>query len=163
MDSVISKIPKTNVQTLNADHLTCFFEDELIRQTLFPSNCFISFWTSYGAIASNVPFILKENYILLGSKTDCTNKMIVSCGKWNASVFFTSFYVDIYGNQNNTSDLCDHLITHTDHCKKKFKGVVEMNVYTDCIDMTKIEVLLTEFNMPKNCNKFFIVIERHIR
>jgi hypothetical protein len=72
--------------------------------------------------------------------------MIVSCGKWNASVFFTSFYVDIYGNQNNTSDLCDHLITHTDHCKKKFKGVVEMNVYTDCIDMTKIEVLLTEFN-----------------
>lgn len=160
---MISKIPETNVQTLNADHLTYFFEDELIRQTLFPSNCFISFWSSYGAIPSNVPFILKENYILLGSKTHCTNKMIVSCGKWNANVFFTSYYVDIYGNHSNTSDLCDHLMTHINHCKKTFKGVVEMNVYTDCIDMTKIEVFLTEFNMPKNCNKFFIVVERRIR
>jgi len=55
------------VECIDADKLSAVFMNDHIRQILFPSNCFFSYWMPYRPIPANVPLIIKEKMLFIGS------------------------------------------------------------------------------------------------
>lgn len=153
-------IKQPEVECIDAAKLSVIFMNDHIRQILFPSNCFFSYWMPYRPIPANAPLIIKDKMLFIGSDMECAEKMIISCGQWNVGHVLTSYYIDIYGNLSSRVNLRAHLIAHVNNCKTIANGIVEISVYMDeWVDLTNIYELFQEFDMEKERERLQIICE----